>query len=54
MVFSLLNSWNQKRILRKHRIPNELWQSVIRQVRAAAHLAAVDIEQLRDTASLFL
>lgn len=54
MVFSFLTSWHRKRILRQHRIPNELWQSVIGQVRAAAHLAAVDIERLHDMASLFL
>src|SRR3990170_1155993 len=54
MVFSFLNRWNRKRILRRHRISNALWRSVIRQVRAAAHLTAVDIERLHDTASLFL
>jgi len=54
MVFSFLKSWNRQRILRKHRIPDGIWQAVIGQVRAAAHLAVNEIDRLRDTASLFL
>lgn len=54
MVFSFLRSWNRKRILRKHRIPDYIWQAVIGEVRAATHLSAGDIDRLRDIASLFL
>lgn len=53
-MFPFFNRWRRERILEKHRILAEIWRSVIRQVHAAAHLSAEDIERLRDLASLFL
>jgi Mlc titration factor MtfA (ptsG expression regulator) len=53
-VFAFLRNWRRRRILRRHRIPADLWQSVIAGVEAAAHLSAADRGRLRDTASLFL
>jgi MtfA peptidase len=53
-MFSFLKSWNRKRILRNHRISNDIWLPVIRQVRAAAHLELSEIDRLQDMASLFL
>lgn len=53
-MFSYLRRWNRDRILRKHRIADDIWQAVIGEVCGAAHLSAIDIDRLRDTASLFL
>ena len=49
-----MRDWRRRRILRRHRIPGELWRRVLPQIRAAAHLGPADTERLRDTASLFL
>ncbi len=53
-MLSFLRSWNRKRILRKYRIPNDIWQLVVKNVRAVAHLTVSDIDRLQDMASLFL
>ena len=53
-MFSFFKKWNRDRILRKHGIPYDIWQVVVGQVRAAAHLPAADLDRLRDMASLFL
>ena len=53
-MFTFLRSWNRERILRKHGIANDIWQAVVGETRAAAHLSASEVERLRDMASLFL
>ena len=53
-MFPFFNRWRRERILKRHRIPIDIWGSVIGQVHAAGHLSAEDIERLRDMASLFL
>lgn len=53
-MFSFFKNWNRDRVLRKHRIPDDLWKALIGEVRAARHLSVIDIDRLRDTAALFL
>jgi len=54
LLFSFWENWRRKRILRKHKIPDDLWFATIRQVRAVSHLTDTDLERLRDITSLFL
>lgn len=53
-MLSFLRNWNRERILRRHRIPDHLWQDVIGEIHTTRHLSAEDLDRLRDTASLFL
>ncbi len=53
-MLSSITRWNHRRILKKHRIPSNIWQSVIQQVRTARHMSGEELEHLRDTTSLFL
>ena len=54
MLLSGWRSWRRDRILRRRRLDRALWDSVLADVRGAAHLEAGDGERLRDLASLFL
>ena len=54
MLFSFWENWRRRRVLRKHRIPADLWSMAMRQVRAVAHLSDADRRRLRNVASLFL
>jgi Mlc titration factor MtfA (ptsG expression regulator) len=54
LIFSVWENWRRRRVLRKHKIPADQWDSTIKQVRAASHLSIVDRERLRNVASLFL
>ena len=54
MMLSFFRSWKRERILRRHRIPDHLWQAAIGEASSAAHLTADDADRLRDMASLFL
>jgi MtfA peptidase len=54
LLFSVWENWHRRRVLRKHKIPADLWALTIKQVRAASHLSVADRERLRNVASLFL
>lgn len=53
-MFSFYKNWRERRILRRYRIPESLWNSAIREERCLRHLTVADLERLRDLASLFL
>ncbi len=53
-MFSNWQNWLRDYILRKSRIDKALWERSCSQIRAIAHLSPIDLERLRDLASLFL
>jgi len=54
LLFSVWENWRRRRVLRKHKIPDDLWVATVKQVPAASHLCHADRERLHDLASLFL
>lgn len=53
-MFFILRNWQRKRVLRKYRIDNAVWDAVVADTPVLARLTADDLHRLRELALLFL